>query len=224
MSSISIDLLLRSSYNFFMRILCRLLPIPVLLLLPGGAETDDFEVYPFDGTGEIAPMDFGIMGEGLATVEDLVAFFLRNNPRADEAEVREMASDYIEECVLEGVNWDVAFVQMCLETGFLRFGGLVTEDMNNFCGLGSVSARQTGLRFPDRRTGIAAHVQHLKAYGSTEPLVGVPVDPRFDYVQPRGKAPTVSGLSGTWAADLSYGEKLSVLLDSLYGSIVPRLP
>jgi hypothetical protein len=157
-----------------------------------------------------------VMGRGSMGKARLVSFFLSNNPAADLAKVSRLADYYVEEAGIEGVNADVAFIQMCLETGFLRFGGLVTVDMNNFCGLGTIGPGQSGNRFPDERTGVRAHVQHLKAYGSAEPLVGPLVDPRYKYVNPKGKAPLVQGLSGTWAADREYGKKLATLLERLY--------
>ena len=163
-----------------------------------------------------------IMGTGLMSRGNLVSFFLENNPAADSEQVAILASLYIEECGFEGVNSDVAFVQMCLETGFLRYQGLVTPDMNNFCGLGAISTSQPGLSFPDARTGVRAHVQHLKAYGSTDPLVMEQVDPRFQYVDPRGKAPGVFALAGTWASDREYGNKLFDILERLYASAIYR--
>lgn len=168
---------------------------------------------------EEAPATPGlIMGQGLMTREQLVSFFMGNNPGADMQRVTLLASLYIEECAAEGVSSDVAFVQMCLETGFLRFGGLVTRSMNNFCGLGAISDEQRGHFFPDERTGVRAHVQHLQAYGSTAPLAGELVDPRYNYVSPRGKSPTILGLSGTWAADRQYGAKIIELLERLYSA------
>ena len=89
---------------------------------------------------EQAPPEL-IMGRGLMSQGQLVSFFMEQNPDADEQKVTRLAAIYIEESAFEGVNADVAFVQMCLETGFLRFGGLVTENMNNFCGLGAVSVK-----------------------------------------------------------------------------------
>ena len=157
-----------------------------------------------------------IMGSGLMTSAELSSFFMENNPDADEQRVARLAGLYISECAVEGVNSDVAFVQMCLETGFLRFQGLVSADMNNFCGLGSVGPGQPGHSFADERTGVRAHVQHLKAYGSSDPLNGDLVDPRFHYVTPRGKSPDIQGLAGTWAADRLYGDKLLDLLERLY--------
>lgn len=163
-----------------------------------------------------------IMGTGLMSRGNLVCFFLENNPANDSTEVALLASLYIEECCNEGVNSDVAFVQMCLETGFLRFQGLVTRDMNNFCGLGAISTSQPGLSFPDMRTGVRAHVQHMKAYGSNDPLVLEQVDPRFHFVNPRGRAHDVFALSGTWASDTEYGAKLYDLLERLYASAIYR--
>lgn len=149
---------------------------------------------------------------GVRTQQQLVDFFMKNNPDASLQKVTAMAGFYISECKTEGINHDVAFIQMCLETGFLRFGGLVTEDMNNFCGLGAIDAKQRGLVLPTVELGVRAHVQHLHAYGSTSTLINECIDPRYKYVKPRGKAPTVYELAGTWAADKAYGEKLFNLL------------
>ena len=159
-----------------------------------------------------------IMGSRCLPAEDWTRFFLEENPAADQAKLARLCALYREECAREGVNADVAFVQMCLETGFLRYGGLVTADMNNFCGLGSISPGQPGHAFPDEQTGVRAHVQHLKGYATAEPLCGELVDPRYRWIQPKGKSPDIAGLAGTWAADPAYGEKLAALLDRLYRS------
>jgi hypothetical protein len=156
-----------------------------------------------------------IMGEGIISTERLAAFLLHFNSEIDADFVHELSNLYIEEAAIEGVNHDTAFAQMCLETGFLRYGGLVTPDMNNFCGLGAIGPEQPGLFFPDPRTGVRAHIQHLQAYADTEPLNQDLVDPRYRYVK-RGSAPTIQGLSGTWAADKSYDVKIIRILGNLY--------
>jgi hypothetical protein len=156
-----------------------------------------------------------IMGTGKVSGEGLALFLEKHNPEIDSSFVRSLANCYVQEAAIEGINHDAAFAQMCLETGFLRFGGLVTPDMNNFCGLGSIGPGQAGHTFPDYQTGVRAHIQHLKAYASTEPLNSELVDPRFRYVR-RGSVPELSGLSGTWAADRSYSEKISAIMDRLY--------
>ena len=171
---------------------------------------------PVQKTAEKPPVPTIIMSGGVMGEPSLVSFFLENNGGADPAKVKRMAGFYIEEGRGEGINSDIAFIQMCLETGFLSFRGIVTEDMNNFCGLGSIGPGMSGNAFPDERTGVRAHIQHLKAYASAEALSLPLVDPRFKYVNPKGKAPTIYGLAGTWASDSDYGVKLEGLLVRLF--------
>lgn len=171
---------------------------------------------PSGPTPERGEVPERIMGTGAVPASRLEAFLLANNSGADRATVRELAAAYVDEAAAEGVNHDVVFAQMCVETGFLKFGGLVTADMHNYCGLGSIGPGKPGERFPTARIGARAHVQHLKAYASTQALRGTVVDPRFKYVK-RGSSPTVAGLSGTWAADPRYAQKIRAVLSRLYG-------
>ena len=160
-----------------------------------------------------------IMGTGRMTREQLVSFFLTQTEEVDRERVERLAAYYIKESAAEGINADIAFAQMCLETGFLRFGGLVTAEMNNFCGLGAINAENPGLAFPDEQTGVRAHIQHLKAYASAEPLNLPSVDPRYRYINPKGKAPYIYNLAGTWAADTAYGHKIDQLLRRMYAGL-----
>ena len=166
------------------------------------------------GQGRVPVPEF-IMGRGIVLPKEMAAFLLESNPGVEKAFIEELAYIYNEETAVEGVNSDVAFAQMCLETGFLHFGGLVTADMNNFCGLGATGPTERGLSFPNPRMGIRAHIQHLKAYATEEPLKQVLVDPRFHYVR-RGSSPAIDGLAGTWAEDRAYAEKISNILERLY--------
>ena len=156
-----------------------------------------------------------LMAKGRKSAKQLYNYFASKNPKGDLQRAWILAQLYIEECAYEGVNSDLAFVQMCHETGFLRFGNLVTPDMNNFCGLGSVSKANPGHRFATDREGVRAHVQHLQAYGSTKALNGTLIDPRYKYVKPRGKAKTLAGLTGTWAADPNYDRKIYSFMKEL---------
>jgi len=165
-----------------------------------------------------------IMGKGIATEDLLAAFLMENNNRVDYDFARSLSGYYIEEAAAEGVNHDIAFAQMCLETGFLRFGNLVIPEQNNFCGLGATGIPgadgipDKGLYFPNPRTGVRAHIQHLKAYGSTDPLNQELVNPRFRFIT-RGRSPTIHGLAGTWAADTSYNIKITRILRRLYTEV-----
>jgi len=156
-----------------------------------------------------------IMGKGNVGAEKLSIFLLQNNSKIDKDYVRKLAGYYIEEAAFEGVNHDVAFSQMCLETGYLKYGGLVQPEWYNFCGLGSIGPEQPGLIFPDPRTGVRAHIQHLKGYATEAPLKGQLVDPRYKYVK-KGSSPTIEGLAGTWAADRQYAVKINAILQRLY--------
>jgi len=156
-----------------------------------------------------------IMGKGKADPEILISFLLSENNNADREFVETLAGLYIAEAETEGINHDIAFAQMCLETGFLRFGGLVVSEMNNFCGLGSIGPGQPGEWFPSVELGVRAHIQHLKAYASDQPLRGELADPRY-YLVRKGSSPAVQGLSGSWAADKLYAEKIELILKRLY--------
>ena len=158
-----------------------------------------------------------IQGKGKKKATSLVNFFMANNPDAKKPYVKKLAKLYISEANTEGINSDVAFVQMCLETGFLRFGNLVQPEQHNYCGLGATGPGHPGLSFKTPKQGVRAHIQHLHAYGTTEEFVlkNKLLDTRYRYVNPRGKAPTIFELAGTWAADRAYGEKLSGLLKKL---------
>ncbi len=161
-----------------------------------------------------APSIF-IMDKGYKPVPGLISFMLQHNRSLDTIYLARLLKTYISESQLEGVNYDVAVVQMCLETGFLRFNGSVSRFQNNFCGLGAVSASAAGDWFGSMEEGIRAHIQHLKAYASTDPLNAAPVDKRFRHVR-RGTVFTLHDLTGRWATDPKYGEKLDYLLRKLY--------
>ena len=137
--------------------------------------------------------------------------------------IEDFAKIVVEEATAEGVRAEVVFAQAMHETGWLKFGGLVTAEKCNFAGLGATGNSSDGAAtdygrgytYPDVRTGIRAQVQHLKAYASTEPLVNACVDQRFKYVT-RGCAPTVGSLSGKWAVPGNgYGESIAATMSEL---------
>lgn len=138
-----------------------------------------------------------IMGESVATEAQLLAYMAANNPAALE-EFADLPGLYLEEGETEGVRGDAAFCMSCKETGFYKFGGDVKKEQNNFCGLGATGGGNPGHSFETHRLGVRANIQHLKAYGSREPLVNECIDARFKYVN-RGVALTFEELAGKWA-------------------------
>jgi N-acetylmuramoyl-L-alanine amidase/Mannosyl-glycoprotein endo-beta-N-acetylglucosaminidase len=151
------------------------------------------------------------------TSEAELQLFLRNNNQNASVQFPDLPKLYREEATIEKVNYDIAFCQMCVETGFLRFGGDIQPEQNNFAGLGTIGSGTEAATFESARIGVRAHIQHLKAYASTDALVQEVVDPRFRFV-PRGVAPLIDQLSGRWSADLQYGEKIKAVLKQLYES------
>jgi hypothetical protein len=156
------------------------------------------------------------MGRGVATEKMMFDYLRGKNGKIGTKKLEYIVRTYVDECATEGVNHDVAFVQMCRETNFLKFGGTVSPGQNNFCGLGTVAHDVGGAGFSTIKDGIRAHVQHLHVYGSSAPLKNPCVDPRHKFVQP-GRCKTVHDLVGTWATDHNYGRGLEKQLHDLLG-------
>lgn len=158
-----------------------------------------------------------IMGHG-NTSEVQLMMFLKTNNEAALGQFPDIPRLYREEATIEGVNYDIAFCQMCVETNFLRFGtNNLRPSQNNFASLGTAAGGNELAVFPSARLGVRAQIQHLKAYASNEPLVQELVDPRFRFVT-RAIAPLLDQLSGRWSADLQYGTKVMAVLRRLYES------
>lgn len=148
-----------------------------------------------------------IMGQSVATKEQAIRYFLNRNYVKGYEYISNFVNILWEEAKVEGIRADIAFAQMMKETAFLKFGGDVLEEQNNFAGIGAVGGGVRGEYFKDIRTGIRASVQHLKAYASKEPLKQEVVDPRYGYVT-KGSTPYVEWL-GKGANPYGYGWAIS---------------
>jgi len=166
-----------------------------------------------------------IMGASRMSAAQLVSWFRGRSPQpsgtyAATVPVETLAQIFLEEGAAEGVTGDVAFMQSVVETGWFRFSGAVPASKNNFAGIGAVDASPgDAASFPDARTGVRAQIQHLRAYADVSattcavpPLHNACVDPRFDVVSPKGKAPTWNQLGGgNWATASSYASSILLL-------------
>jgi Mannosyl-glycoprotein endo-beta-N-acetylglucosaminidase/N-acetylmuramoyl-L-alanine amidase len=153
-----------------------------------------------------------IMGSGQTSVEQLRAFLDANNVDVPK-ELADLPQLYFQECSIEGVNWDLAFVQMCIETRFLHFSPSLSVSSYNFAGLGGNDTDWASFASP--QLGVRAHVQQLKAYGSTTDLQQPAVSPRF-YTVRRGVAPNVRQLAIRWSTDGNYAPKLLATMRRMY--------
>ena len=210
---------MNSKQNFFLKLLAAILICEAGLFVTSCSTARNLN--ELDSFSELQEEQKKILrtiySAGIKNAESLYKFFIAKCPDGNKAKAKKIAKLYITECQTEGINSDIAFVQMCLETNYLRYGNLVTKDKNNFCGLGAIDKNNPGLKFKSMKEGVRAHIQHLHAYGTTEDisLKNELVDPRYKFVKPRGKATDIFGLAGTWAADKEYGAKLDRLLSEL---------
>lgn len=173
--------------------------------VPSTPSTPSTPTLPTDITG------VSIMGEPYLTANQLASYVLRyeKNPKlTGGTTILQLAQMYLEEGRAEGVRGDIAFIQAIIETGWFRFKGQVPYQNNNYCGLGAIDNTNLSESYESPRIGVRAHIQHLKAYGSTAPLNRACVDNRFKYVK-RGSALTWNALGGKWASDKSYGSKIN---------------
>ncbi|MBQ1509527.1 MAG: glucosaminidase domain-containing protein [Selenomonadaceae bacterium] len=157
--------------------------------------------------------DASIVGTPLATQQQCVKYLLSVNPYPEiSVSPEELVSYYYEEGQREGIRPDVAFAQALKETGFFRYGGTVTPDQNNYCGLGTTSATVKGAYFASSKMGVRAHIQHLLAYASTRTPVEPVVDPRYELVRSVYGERTLDkwqDLNGRWAVPgNSYGQSI----------------
>lgn len=181
------------------------------------------------------PYNYPILGESVATSEQLRAILKKNNPSAPD-----LVDLYLQIGKEYGVRGDLAFCQAAKETGWWRFGNLVKLEQNNYCGLGATGRVATGEEdlyganpsrvwyiegehgayFRTPADGVEAQIQHLYAYATKNPLPKGKeiVDPRFTLVT-RGIAPNWIDLNGRWAVPgTNYGQ--SIIVD-YYGQAVP---
>lgn len=155
-----------------------------------------------------------VMGRSVVSASDLAGWF-RSTGKTSKATVGidALATYFIEEGAAEGVAGDIAFAQSIVETGYFGFSERVRPEFNNFSGIGAVDSGTSAAMFPDARTGVRAQMQHLRAYA--DPTVTVAnlahplVDPRFDLVSPKGRAPQWEQFGGgVWATDPDYAGKV----------------
>lgn len=181
-----------------------------------------------------APGTVPVMGQSSLTWEQLAAFFWANQPPGSPCltvSVEALTSYFVWEGNVEDVRGDIAFAQSIVETGWFRYGGQVQCWQNNYAGIGATDGGPQGASFPDANTGVRAQIQHLRAYADasatscTEPPLHTPcVDPRFDLVNPKGKAPTWNDMgNGNWATSSSYSSSVLNLYNRMrtYSGLAP---
>ncbi|MGG1679346.1 N-acetylmuramoyl-L-alanine amidase [Neobacillus sp. NRS-1170] len=160
---------------------------------------------PSTSPSPAAPTGYSILGPTYLSPEHMNLFVKSVNPNAIE-----IGKYYLAFGEYYGIRGDIAFAQALYETDYFRFTGLVQPEQNNYAGIGATGPGNPGASFYTPEEGVLAHLQHLFAYASTEPLPNqYPlVDPRFNLVT-RGSAPTWTSLNGKWAVPgTNYGQSI----------------
>ncbi|TCS78658.1 glucosaminidase domain-containing protein [Pectinatus cerevisiiphilus] len=166
---------------------------------------------------------YSILGSAVATPEQCVRYLLRENPKPEiTVSPQELVSYYYQEGSKEGVRPDIAFAQAIVETGFFRYGGTVTPDQNNYCGLGTTNTVVKGAYFATPELGVRAHIQHLLAYASDMPPQAPIVDPRYSLVRSIYQQHTLTSwqdLNGRWAVPGdTYGQNILRIYNAILNS------
>lgn len=182
--------------------------------------TDAFITAEETGSNQDGASGYSIMGQTFLSPEQMNQYVKGINPDAVELGIY-----YLTFGEYYGIRGDIAFAQAMHETDFLRFTGVVKADQNNFAGIGATGPDNPGASFDTPRDGVLAHIQHLFAYATTDPLPDkYPlIDPRFDLVS-RGSASTWVGLNGKWAVPGdNYGQSILDIYKRMINDTMQKL-
>jgi hypothetical protein len=159
-----------------------------------------------------------VMGQSDLGADQIAGFFWAHQPPGSPCltvSVEELTAYFAWHGNVENVRGDIAFAQSIVETGWFRYGGQVQCWQNNYAGMSG--------SFPDAETGVRAQIQHLRAYAdpsatscSQPPLQTPCVDPTFNFVSPKGKAPNWNDMgNGNWATSPDYAAKVLTVYNEM---------
>lgn len=153
------------------------------------------------------------------TTDDLLKPFENSKqlPRA-----KRLAPMYVKFGKLFGIRADLAFAQMCHETGLLNFTGIAKPDWNNFCGLG-VTGPSVVQKFLTEDHGVIAHYAHLAWYcfkDHVNSMCSNKFDPRHSDLHSRFNGDSTLGrLNKSWAPSETYTKKIIEFANIINGDI-----
>lgn len=167
-----------------------------------------------------------ILGPPQATVAQAQEWARKNNAHQRFIDIAPVYWRYGQ---LTGIRPEVLYAQSGHETGFGRYGGAVTPEMNNWAGIKVKSPvgdrREDHETFATPEDGVRAHFNHVCAYVGYEP-VGEP-HPRYYVVKSMpwaGAARYVEELGGKWAPSATYGQSIVKLINALLATPAPPGP
>ena len=155
------------------------------------------------------------------SAEALVKIF--EDRKSDKIEwASEIAPLYIKYGKLFNIRADIAWAQMCHETGFLEFTGDVSPEQHNFVGIGATGGGVPGDSFATDELGVIAHYAHLAWYYYPDHInkyCSKEYDPRHfgsSHYMYTGDT-TLGFLNGRWAPGANYTDKIIKFANQIYG-------
>lgn len=170
-----------------------------------------------------------IIGPATATRDAVVANLRASLGHAHIQFLEEMLPALWDAADLYGLDPVGVVAQSFKETGGGNFGGQVTAQFYNPCGLkvrhvGKFPGVDDGDRplahaqFANWAVGAHAHAQHLLAYtGTPLDFCALIVDPRYTLVSGSNPVTDYVQLGGRWAPSLTYGNELEAIARALRG-------
>lgn len=199
---------------------------------PGDAITEAFYLQVIRSEG-VTPAgsitaDSPILAAPRATIDQCARYMLAR-PHGDYTEhdiATVIVPAYFTVCQSVGVDPLIAIAQMVHETGNLS-SAWSQRPHRNPAGIGVTGEAGAGLSFADwARDSIPAHVGRLLAYAlplgqgapAQQQLLARSLSVRGLPVTYRGSAPTLRGLTGRWAMDPAYADKLASVANAIRGA------
>ncbi len=139
-----------------------------------------------------------------------------------DSDVRAIVDHYYATAATVGLDPLLVVAQMVEETGHLT-SFWSQRPRRNFAGIGVTGEPEAGLSFPDLNTAVRAHTGRLLAYSlprgtgsqAQVQLIAEALAFRSLTDDLRGVAPSLRGLSGSWASDPHYAVKLAQIANEI---------
>jgi hypothetical protein len=176
----------------------------------------------------LAAVGPSILGPSTLTAVQLSGWFAQNGYEAlTSVTIDRLIGWYLSDGATEGVRGDLAFAQAVLETGGFASTDAVT--INNYAGVGHCDSCATGLAFPSPEAGVIGQLQLLRIFADASTVDGLPQPLAIAALAPgsqssRGCCTTWPSLTGVWATDPDYGQKILTIYVRMLAYALARPP
>lgn len=159
--------------------------------------------------------------------KQIANIFKEKNPNKYE-KAKRIAELYIKWGIKFNIEPILAFAQMCHETGYLLYKGIVPESANNFAGIGATGASGVYNKFDTEELGVIAHLIHLAWYIFPDHLeikdeeedlyCSKKYDPCHFGTTHRANVINLQDLGGKWAVPgYTYGAAIAKIANEILG-------